>query len=338
MKKRVSKIISVLLITVMAIMIMTSCSSKDTSVNGSDKVYQFSCGMVTPVAHETTTSMQKFADLIKERTNGKVIITVLADGQLGGERELLEGVQMGTVDLTSITTTILANAVNQYLVFDLPFLFGNDNEVYVYFDSEAGRELLNNLESKNMKGIGYLNNGFRVTTSNKPIKSVADTKDLSIRTMENEIHMATWKALGAQPTPLAFQDLYTALQQGVIDAQENPVSVIKSGGFQEVQKYISLTNHINSMTVTAFNKSKWDSLPDEYQKIIMDVQKEVEQSDREAKSKANEADLAKMVEGGINLVKTEEIDLAGFQAAVSPVYDQYSEKVGKDLLNSILKK
>lgn len=311
---------------------------KESGAKETDKKYSLTCGMVTPATHQTTLSMQKFASLVKERTNGKVDIAVRSDGQLGGERELLEGVQLGTIDLTSVTTTILANAVPEYLVFDLPFLFPNEKAVFAYFDSPEGRKLLGALEAKKMKGIGYLNNGFRVTTSNKPISSLADTKGLSIRTMENQIHLATWKNLGAQPTPMAFQDLFTALQQKVIDAQENPTSVIASAGFYQIQKYISLTNHINSMTVTAFNKAKWDSLPANYQQIIMTVQKEVEQADREAKTKANEADLAKMTAAGMKVVKSEDIDLAGFKKAVQPVYDTYADKVGRDLLNSILNK
>ena len=333
-----------IILVALIMVVFFGCSAKEESGDSktadsanSEKIYKFTGGVVPQSTNPTSIAMMKFAEIVEEKTNGKVLLTVLTDAQLGGERELLESVQLGTVDFSNITTTIVANSVPEYLVFDLPFLFGNEEDVYAYFDSTDGRGLLKSLESKNMVGIGYLNNGFRVTTSNIPIRSADDVVGLSIRTMENEIHLATWRSLGAQPTPLAFQDLYTALQQGVIGAQENPISVIKSAGFYNIQKYISETNHINSMTVTMFNKEKWDSLPGEYQKLIMEAQAEVEQFDRQNKAKANAADLESMIAAGTTVIKSDEIDFSTFREKVKTVYALYEDKVGKDLLESIFK-
>ncbi|NLE25750.1 MAG: TRAP transporter substrate-binding protein [Clostridiaceae bacterium] len=341
-KRKMISLLSVLLVLVMVFAVGCGGSKAPAPSNNGDAaddtVYKFTGGIQPPATHPTAVSMQKFADLVKEKTNGKVLLTVLPDAQLGGERELLEGVQLGTVDFSNITTTIVANAVPQYLVFDLPFLFANDKEVYSYFDSKDGRDLLKHFDAKNMKGIGYLNNGFRVTSSNIPIKKADDVKGLSIRTQENQLHMATWKALGAQPTPLAMQDLYTALQQGVVGAQENPFSVIASFGLYEIQDYISETNHINSMTVTMFNKAKWDSIPAKYQEAIMEAWAEVEKYDRGAKEEALKADIAKMEAAGTTVIRSTDIDLNSFKEKVQSVYTQYEGQVGKDLLNSILKK
>jgi tripartite ATP-independent transporter DctP family solute receptor len=274
--------------------------------------------------------------LVKERTDGKVIIDVFPDGQLGGERETAEAVQMGTLEYVSVTSTILAGFVPEYLMFDLPFLFENDEAVYKFFDGKEGKDLLKVNEAKGMVGIGYLNNGFRVTTSNKPIKEPADVKGMSIRTMENPMHMATWKELGAHPTPLAFPELFTALQQGVIEAQENPVPVIATGRFHEVQDYISLTNHVNSMTVLVFNKNVWNNLPKEYQQIIKDAFAEAEAENKITKERMDQEHLKQISDDGCKIVKTEEINIAAFRQAIQPVYKMYEDTVDKDLLEFIL--
>ena len=173
--------------------------------------------------------------------------------------------QTGECDISIGSTSSVAATYNDFYIYDVPFMFLNKNEVYdIGFNGEAGKQILNGLEELGLKGLAFWENGFRnLTTTNKEIKGIEDLNGLKIRTMENDIHLAAWKAMGANPTPMAFSELFTALQQGTVDGQENPIGIIVGNGFEEVQKYLVMTEHVYTPYYVVMNLDKYNSLTQE---------------------------------------------------------------------------
>ena len=189
------------------------------------------------------TTGEEFAKRIAEKTSGRVKIEVYGNMQLGQERDMVEGLQLGTVDLTMVSTGPLSGFAPGITVVDLPFLFSSEQHAYKVLDGEIGQGLLKQLEPKGIIGLAFLENGFRHITSNKKIVTPADLKGVKLRTMENKVHMATFKEMGAAPVPMVWGEVYTSLGQKVIDGQENPIHIIYANALWEVQKYVILTGH-----------------------------------------------------------------------------------------------
>ncbi|MDD3346193.1 TRAP transporter substrate-binding protein [Oscillibacter sp.] len=222
-------------------------------------------------------SFVKFKELLEERSGGAVTVDLYPNQQLGGDREYTEAATQGNVTMGGPSTANIAPFVPALNAFETPFMFSDRETVYTALDSDAGKALLDSLESAGLKGLGYFENGFRQLTCNKDINSLADLKGLKIRTMENEIHLAIWTALGANPGPLAFGELYTALQQKAFDAQENPAELIYNTKFYEVQNHVYLTNHIYTPYIVYINKAVWDGLNANTQELIQSCMDEAVQ-------------------------------------------------------------
>lgn len=213
---------------------------------------------------------QKLADLAKEKSKGSIDIQVFPSSQLGNQRDLIEGLTFGTVDMTLTSTAVFGNFVPEMGVFDLPFIMRDIDHAYKTMDQvcmEAGKLG----EAKGIKTLGVMENGVRHMTNNKrPIRVPADMAGLKIRVMEQPVYIEMMKALGASPTPMAFGELYTALQKGVIDGQENPLAHIYTSRFFEVQKYISLSGHTYSGEPLLISLSAWGTLTPDQQKILQE--------------------------------------------------------------------
>ena len=191
-------------------------------------------------SHPYHLGLVKYAELVTERTNGAVTIDIFHSAQLGNERDNIEGLQMGTLDICVTSTGPMGGFEPRFFMFDLPFLFRDREHVYKVLDGTVGQELLKKLIDVGIVGAAYWENGFRqVTNSKRPINSVNDIKGLKLRTMENQVHIDAFRALGVDPTPMAWSEVFTALQQGVIDGQENPHLINRDAKFWEVQKYIT---------------------------------------------------------------------------------------------------
>ena len=200
-----------------------------------------------PPDHPYTLGMVRYADLIKDRTKGRVSIQIHHSRQLGDERQVVEGLQLGTIHLTVSSTGPLGGFVPEVNVVDLPFLFRDADHAHTVLDGEIGRGLLDKFEAVGIKGLAFWENGFRhITTSKRPVQQPGDMKGLKIRVMENKVHQAAFRQLGADATPMAWGEVFTSLQQGLLDAQENPIPIIYTFKLNEVQKYISLTGHVYS--------------------------------------------------------------------------------------------
>jgi tripartite ATP-independent transporter DctP family solute receptor len=211
-------------------------------------VMKMKLATVTPPHHAYNEGAREFARRIQDATRGAIEIRVYPGGQLGkGERELLEGMQMGAIDLAVTATGPISGFSQSMMVLDLPFLFRDYRHVDAVLDGPVGRKLLDDMEQARLKGLSFFENGFRnFTNSVRPLLKPEDFRGLKFRTMENPVHLASVRELGAQAVPMSWGEVYTSLQTKVIDGQENPVAIIHSYKLNEVQKYLSLTGHFCS--------------------------------------------------------------------------------------------
>ena len=280
--------------------------------------------------------LEKFAELVKEKSNGDMEVELFHSAQLGSERDAVEGVSMGTLEATLSSTGPLANFAKKFMVFDLPFIIQDRDTAFKALDGKMGDEMLASLEDKGIKGFGFWENGFRMlTNSKKAINSPEDVKGLKIRLMENPVHMATFKALGAQPVPMPFGDLFTALQQKTVDGQENPLVIIDTSKFDEVQDHVALTGHFYSPAVFMMNKEFFAGLSPEAQNIITESEKEARAWEREYCINLEKELVGKLKEKGMQVSTP---DKKAFQEATKTVYDQFKDEIGEDLINELMQK
>lgn len=241
----------------------------------------------------------KFKELVEEASNGTITITIYADSVLGDDRVATETTQFGDIDIAVCSTSQSAGVYPNLLAFDAPFLFLSTDEVDTIMDGEGAKAILDGMEDVGLKGLAFWENGFRNLTNDKrEVRVPSDLEGLKIRTMENEIVLATWSAFGANPTPMAFAEVYPGLQQGTIDGQENPLSVIYANGLQEVQKYISITQHQYTPFVVFMNLDKFNSLTAEQQQIILDAATETTPYQREISRQYDQDILESIKEEG----------------------------------------
>jgi TRAP-type transport system periplasmic protein len=270
MKKR---IIALLLAMVM---VFTLCACGGGS-NGSsagdedvgDETYTIRIACENSDSYPSTLGLYQMEKYIESHTDGKVQVEVCASGQLGGEEETLEQVAQGNLEMAVASFAPIVSYVPEFEVMDIPFVYNSYAEAWMVLDSYVGTDLLDKMESQGLKGLAYMENGMRQVTSNvSAINSVDDFKGVKLRTMQNNNHMASFSALGANPTPVAFSELYISLSQKVVDAQENPIANVTDKKLYEVQDYLSITNHIYDAMPLVCNLDFFNSLPQSYQKIV----------------------------------------------------------------------
>lgn len=268
----------------------------------------------------------KFKTLVEERTKGAVKIELFPNASLGDERTLIEGMQIGTVAMGVITNGPVANFLPEIAAFEMPFLFASPEEAYRVLDGEVGKKVLAKLDAVNLKGLAYAERGFRnLTNSKKSVKTPADMAGLKIRVMENPVYIDTFKALGTNAVPMAWTEALTALQQGTIDGQENPVNVIYSFKLNETQKYLTMTKHSYAPALFLMSKKMFDSFNKETQDILVKSAQEAAVYERKWNADQMAEQLKTLKEKGMQII---EPDTAAFQAAVKPVYDKYGPKFG----------
>lgn len=267
---------------------------------------------------------EKFAELVKDRTNGAYEIEIYPNGALGDERTMLESMQMGTLDMGIITSGPFVNFVPEMGVLDMPFLFADSDQAYQILDGDIGRELLDALEGSDLKGLAYAERGFRnLTNSVRPVESAGDIQGLKIRVMENEVYTATFNALGVNAVPMAWSEALTALQQGTINGQENPINVIYSYKLWESQKYVTLTRHTYASAILTMSLELFSQLPDDVKSIFEASAQEAAEYERAWVADNETSQLQALKDNGMEIV--ENPDLASFQAGVQSVYDHYPQ-------------
>jgi len=224
-----------------------------------------------PEGHPAVAGMKKFAELVAAKSGGKMKVNLFLAGILGSDQANISSIQGGTLEMAVMNTGILASAVKQLAIFDFPFLFANEKESDALVDGPVGKKLHAKLEEKGLIGLSYWELGYReITNSKRPLTTVDDIAGLKLRVIPNPINVAWVKALGANPTPMPFPEVYGGLEQKAIDGQENPISVIASNKFWEVQKYVAMTNHQYNPQSVIFSKKIWDTLSPAEKKILDD--------------------------------------------------------------------
>ena len=280
---------------------------------------------------------EAFKETLERLSDGAFTVTEHASGSLGGEREMIEGLQIGTVDVVITSSGPLGNFVPETYVLDLPFLFENYDQARCVLDSEIGDELLAKMSDHGLVGMAWSENGFRhPTNSQREIASPADAEGLRVRTMENAVHQEAFRQMGARPTPMAFPELFTALQQGTVDGQENPITVIVATNFWEVQDYLSLTGHVYSPAIVLGSPILLDGLSEEERDWFMQAAAASVDATREEVSRLEREGVALLEANGMT-VRTE-IDPAPFQQAVEPAYEIFTSQYGSDMLERIREK
>jgi tripartite ATP-independent transporter DctP family solute receptor len=277
---------------------------------------------VTPPHHAYNQGAREFAKRVKEATGGAIDIRVYPGGQLGkGERELLEGMQIGTIDLAVTATGPVSGFSESMMVLDLPFLFRDYHHVDAVLDGPVGRKLLDDLERTGLKGLSFFENGFRnFTNSVRPLLEPSDFKGLKFRTMENPVHLASVRSLGAQAVPMSWGEVYTSLQTKVIDGQENPVAIIHTFKLNEVQRYLSLTGHFYSPAPLTMGLRRFKSLKPEWQRLLIKTAVEVAAYERKIIRDSEERQIRDLKAWGMDV---RSVDKGIFVEAMGPVYAKF---------------
>lgn len=272
-------------------------------------------------------SAERFKEIVEERSGGKITVELFPNAVLGDERTLLEGMQIGTVDMGVITNGPVANFVEEMAVFELPFLFPSAEAAYQILDGEIGQELLGQLERVNLKGLAYAERGFRnLTNSQRPVHSPTDVRGMRIRVMENPVYIDTFRALGANAVPMAWTEALTAMQQGTIDGQENPVNVVHSFKLNETQQHMSLTRHTYAPAIFVMGLNRYNRLPEPAQELVRVAAQEAAEHGRRMNAEMQSAQLAELRQAGMEI--DESPDIAAFQQAVESVYAKYEPRFG----------
>ncbi|MFD1020189.1 TRAP transporter substrate-binding protein DctP [Thalassobacillus hwangdonensis] len=324
-------------ISILLIGIIAGCSSENegNASNGENESVTIKVGHIAPDEHSYTKGLKQFADAVEKETDGQVTFEIFGGGQLGGEREVVEQVQLGTLDMTLVTAGPLGNFVDKFSVLEMPFLFRDIDHVYKTLDGEIGEELTGLIDEQGFKTLGLWENGFRhLTTKEQVIKSPADTEGLKLRTVENDIYVNTYQSIGADATPIAFPEVYTSLQQGVVDGMDVSYGVMHSTKMYEVQDHLSEVGIYYAAAPLIMNQAKFDSLPEDVKKVLIEKGKEFTEVQRKI-NQDMEADQKKdLKDKGIKIVEKEDIDIEAFEKAVQPVYKENADRFG-DLVERI---
>lgn len=298
-------------------------------------------GHVAPPFHGQHKGCVAFSEYVAKKTNGKIDIRVFPMGQLGGERSMAEQVQAGTLQVAAITTAVLSNFVPQAALIDLPFIFPDRKTAYkVLDDREFQKKFFSYFPPKGFIAIGWTENEFRdLTNSKRPIHKPSDLKGLKIRLMESPVYLDTFRQLGVQPVPMPFPEVYNALQQGVIDGQDNPFLTSVLMKFTEVNKYVTITHHILTECVIIVNPDFWNTLSTSEKKAFREAADVCIKVNRKVNADLYKNKIWKMVEKKhIKVVKLTPQERAAFKKAMTPVYTKYKKIVGADLFNLFEKK
>jgi tripartite ATP-independent transporter DctP family solute receptor len=279
-------------------------------------------------------AIDTFAKEVEKRTGGRYKIQPFYSGALGAEREATEAVQLGTQELTFTSTGPVPNFVPEVKILDVPFLFRDDGHARAVLDGPIGQELLQKFDARGIKALAWGENGFRhMTNSKRAVNGPEDLKGLKMRTMENPVHVQAYKGFGIIPTPMAFSEVFTALQQGTVDGQENPLSVITSAKFDQVQKYLTLTGHVYSPCVFLMNKESFDKLSVADKTAFLEAAKEGVKANRLRVDSDEKIAVADLRAKGMTVV--DQVDKARYQAALAPVYTDFEKQFGKSNLDRI---
>lgn len=288
-----------------------------------------------PVEDSQHLAAERFAERVEERSGGELKVSLFPNGQLGNDQAMIAGVRGGTIDIELSGNPYFSGLVGELNVLDLPFLFDDYDEAHRVLDGEVGEDLLARMRDQDIEGLAFWEIGFRnLTNSRRAIESADDIQGLKLRTTPNPAHIAAFKSLGANPTPMPFAELFTSLETGTVDGQENPVSLIRSANLYEVQEHLSLTAHAYTAAPLIMNKRRFDSLPEDQQRLLREEALEAARYQRRLNQERLAGDLEFLMQQGMQVI--EQPDRASMRDKVAePVRNEFVSKHGSELLEAV---
>lgn len=332
-KKRLASVFLVCAMTVG----LAACGSTQTADSDDVQRYSWPLGSSSPEDTVTQIYAEKFAEEVERLSDGKMKITVYPNSVLGGDRELLESCKDGDIPFVVQNTAPQVTFMKDTAVFDMPALFTDIEEVREHVDNPEFMEMMQEVyRDGGYELLGYADQGFRVMTTNTKIESIDDFKGQKIRTMENSYHMAYWKELGASPTPMTFSEVYIGLQQGTIDAQENPYEVIVSNRLYEQQDYVVETNHLPHLISLIVSEEFFSELSKEEQEIITEAAETAKTYAREQSDERIASRIDTIEESGTQIITLSDEMHQQIKQLCQPVYDSIEESVSADIIDAYL--
>jgi len=290
--------------------------------------------IVNQIDHPQGIGAKKFADLVEQKSGGKMKVKIYPGGSLGGELQVASAMQGGTIEVSSMAPAQLVGMVKEFVVLDFPFSFANEREADAVLDGPVGKKLLDKLPAKGLIGLGYMEQGYRsISNSKRPITRLEDIQGLKIRTIQNPLYLDMLNALGANAVPMPFPELYTALEQKAVDGQENPYATVEASKFYEVQKYFSNTRHIYNSQMMMVSKKFWDQLSADEKKILQDSSNEASTYQRKVAREMSEKSRQALIKAGMQINDLAPAELQRMRDKVKPVIDKYSAQVGQPLVS-----
>jgi tripartite ATP-independent transporter DctP family solute receptor len=291
-----------------------------------DRTFKFA--LQNPKGHPLEIGANKFAELVAAKSGGKLKVNIFPGGTLGGDAANVSALQGGTIEFVMLNSGILASQVKDFEVFDFPFMFASGKEADAVVDGPFGQKLHAKLADKGIIGLAYTELGFRnITNSKRPINTVEDLAGLKLRVIPNAINVDWVKAVGANPTPMAFPEVYAGLEQKAIDGQENPFSVILANKLYEVQKYLAVTNHQYNPQSIIFSKKVWDTLSPAEQKVLQDAATETSKFQRQVARDAAGTALAELKKTGIQVSEFSPAEQAKLREKFKPVVEKHGAAI-----------
>jgi TRAP-type transport system periplasmic protein len=304
-----------------ALFLALSAALACSAVQAQEKTFKLA--LQNPKGHPLEVGASKFAELVAGKSGGRFKVNVFPGGTLGGDAANVSALQGGTIEFVQLNSGILASQVKDFEVYDFPFIFANANEADAIVDGPFGQKLHAKLADKGIIGLAYVELGFRnITNSKKPINTVEDIAGLKLRVIPNAINVDWVKALGANPTPMAFPEVYAGLEQKAIDGQENPLSVILANKFYEVQKNLAVTNHQYNPQSLIFSKKVWDGLSEADRKILKDAAVEAAAYQRKVNRDKSADDLQELKKAGMQVTEFSATEQAKLRDKLKPVVDK----------------
>ena len=276
-------------------------------------------------------ALLKFEELVEAGSGGEIDVQIFPSSQMGPDREMIEGVQTGVLEMAIPPSSFFAGWDPAFAVIELPYMYASKDIAFDVLDGSAGDGMLSRVENQGLVGLGWLELGVRNVTNNvRPVATPEDLEGVKLRTMKVPAHVATFETLGANPTPMNFGEVYSALQQGVIDGQENPLAIITSQRFYEVEKYLSTTGHVFAVYMPVISKPFFDSLSAEHQKLVRDSMAAARDHQAQLVASEDAAQLEQIRAAGVEVLELTAEQRQVFADKTESVRLQYREKVGAE--------
>jgi TRAP-type transport system periplasmic protein len=313
-----------------------SASKEKTEAASEGKTRIIKAGIGLNEDHPEGQGMNKFKELVEQKSGGKMKVQNFFSATLGDDKKMTEALQAGLQEITVPSTSPLVSTIKEYGIYDFPFMFNNEKEADAVLDGPLGQKLLEKLPEHGLVGLTYWENGFRnLTNSKHPVNTLQDFQGLKIRTMQNSIHLEAFKSLGANPTPMAFSEVFSALESKTVDGQENPLATIKSSKYNEVQDYLSLTKHVYTPFVFLVSKKFWDQLSPDEQKILKESAIEAGKYQRDVNRETNQKAVEELKAAGMKVNEVSDENRKKMQEVIKPVIDKFSKEIGEDLVKEM---